>query len=250
MHNESMASIKDTSSTVYNSYVDLQGKAASAKIKFENFIRSEGLSLGGVFTLIDSNTSNSISFSEFRFKIKMLHMHIDDEEIMALFKSIDINNSKTIAYDELIDFFRNLNIQQLIAKLKKFTESGKADLAFMFDRHAKGANGRMSVGEFTQMVKEFIPKVTQAEITQMYKHFDKTGRNFITQSDWLSAFTTEIKDQVFSVQIEDIIKPLKTKLRVFHLTPSELFDKADENRSFSVDAQELAHALSQATGGQ
>lgn len=83
----------------------------------------------------------------------------------------------------------------------------------------------------------------------MYKHFDKAGRNYITQSDWLAAFTTEIKDQVFSVQIEDIIKPLKTKLRVFHLTPSELFDKADEDKSYNVSAQELANALSLATGG-
>ena len=91
-------------------------------------------------------------------------MHIDDEEIMALFKSIDINNSKSISYDEVIDFFRNLNIQQLITKLKKYTESGKADIRYMFDRHAKSNPSRMSATEFGLMVKEFIPKVTQAEI--------------------------------------------------------------------------------------
>lgn len=84
----------------------------------------------------------------------------------------------------------------------------------------------------------------------MYKHFDKVGKHYISTTDFLSAFTTEIRDQVFQVQIEDIIKPLKTKMRIFGVKPSELFDKADEDKSFNVSAQELANALSLSTGGQ
>jgi len=38
-----------------------------------------------------------------------LDMRLEEEEILALFKSLDKNGSQSITYDELIDKFCNLN---------------------------------------------------------------------------------------------------------------------------------------------
>jgi Ca2+-binding EF-hand superfamily protein len=141
----SETTLKDKDSSLAKSSTELNTVLAeTAKNKLENFIRSEGISLGGVFALIDTNANDRITFTEFRSKIHMLRINIDDEEIAALFKSIDINNDKSITYAEVVDRFSNLNIQQLISKLRKFTESGKSTPQFLFDRHAKNQNGRMN----------------------------------------------------------------------------------------------------------
>jgi Ca2+-binding EF-hand superfamily protein len=138
------------------------GLAERARIKFENFIRQEDLSLGSVFALINANSDSVVTKAEFRNKIHVMQMNLDEDEITALFKSIDLNNSATVTYDELIEAFKTLNIQQILKKLKNYSKSGSSTLQFLFKRFAH--NDRLSQLDFTKMCKEFINKITEPEI--------------------------------------------------------------------------------------
>jgi Ca2+-binding EF-hand superfamily protein len=214
-------------------------------------MRGQDLSLGAVFTILDTNVSNQITFSEFRSHLHRMDTKLDDEEIMALFKSIDVNNDQAITYDELIEKFSYFNTQQLLKRISVFIMSGKSNADFIFDKYAKdSARGRMALADFGLMVKDFVKRITQAEILQMFKHFDRGGKSYVTRQDFTTAFSTEVKDAGFSITIEDIIKPLATKLKRFKYTTGELFDKADKNHNFHISAQELADAVVSTSSGE
>jgi Ca2+-binding EF-hand superfamily protein len=62
-----------------------------------------------IFAIIDSNSDNNLKFNEFRQKLMLMEMRLDEEEMISLFKSIDVNNSGSIEYAELIQKFSQLN---------------------------------------------------------------------------------------------------------------------------------------------
>lgn len=68
-------------------------------------MRGRDINLGVMFAILDSNSNNALSFSEFRSKVHQLEMRLEEEEILALFKSLDKNGNQSITFDELIDKF-------------------------------------------------------------------------------------------------------------------------------------------------
>ena len=124
-----------------------------------------------------------------------MELRLDEEEIFSLFKSLDVNGSGTITYDELINKFSAFNNQQLLKRISKFIMSGKSNPDFIFDKYSKDVTrGRMSMGDFAVMVKEFVKGVTQPEILGMFKHFDRGNKGYITRTDFTAAFSTDIKE--------------------------------------------------------
>lgn len=104
------SNVDDLKKPSYNPYAVDDQLVQSACIKFENFIKSQkDLSLGAIFLILDTNTSNEISFAEFRSKLLQLQTGLTDPEIQALFKSIDVDNNQSIRYDELVERFATLN---------------------------------------------------------------------------------------------------------------------------------------------
>ena len=90
------------------------GYGDSAKLqgacnKVENYIVSKSLSLGVVFSVMDTDSSKGITYDEFRQKTKMLRIGLDDDEITALFRSLDINHDGTITYQEFVEKFAKVN---------------------------------------------------------------------------------------------------------------------------------------------
>jgi len=235
----------------YNAYKVKDDKVQSACIKFENYMRSQDLSLGVLFAILDTNSNNALTFSEFRSKVHQLEMRLDEEEIMALFKSLDGNGNQSITYDELIDKFSTLNNQQLIKRISKFIIGGKNSPDFVFDKYCKDVTrGKMVTSDFTAMVKDFVKRISNAEVHHMFRHFDRGSKGFITRNDFVAAFTTEVKEQSFQIQIEDIIKPLATKIKKFNVNIGDLFEKADRDKNYQISAQEMAEAISNSSGGK
>ena len=70
------------------------------------------------------------------------------------------------------------------------------------------ADPRMRLPEFRMFVKSFITKVTDFEIDTLFSHFATGGREVLTLEDFIAGFGKNVKDQVFKISIEDIIKPL------------------------------------------
>ena len=80
-------------------------------------MRGKDINLGVMFAILDSNSNNSLSFQEFRAKVYSLDMRLEEEEILALYKSLDKNGNQLITFDELIDKFCCLNNHQLLKRI-------------------------------------------------------------------------------------------------------------------------------------
>ena len=46
----------------------------------------------------------------------------------------------------------------------------------------------MSKNEFNKMVKDLYTKVTNLELSHVFKHFDRGAKGYIRKEDFLSAF--------------------------------------------------------------
>ena len=154
-----------------------------------------------MFSIIDSDADANVTFGEFKSKLRQMDIKLDDEEILSFFKSLDVNGSGQITYDELIARFSALNNKQLLTRISKFVMSGNANPNFAFERYSSDhRRGHMTQDEFKKMVKEFFKKgVSNAEIQNMYRHFDRGAKGYITRDEFTSAFTTEPQEQVFKI---------------------------------------------------
>ena len=67
----------------------------------------------------------------------------------------------------------------------------------------------------------------------------------INLQDFISGFGRDVFEQssTFQCSIEDIIKPLMTKIKKFNVKIPELFDRYDRNKNGRLSADELASAL-------
>lgn len=65
----------------------------------------------------------------------------------------------------------------------------------------------------------------------------------MTIDDFKEAFAADVRDQVFKISIEDIIKPLKGKMDAYNKHPNQLFDDYDMNKNGKLSANELAEAI-------
>lgn len=86
-----------------------QNKLISGKTKFENYIRQQDTNLSVIFAVLDTDSSKNIDCAEFKRKIRAMHMGLDEEEIIAIFKAMDMNNDGVISYDELVNMFQSIN---------------------------------------------------------------------------------------------------------------------------------------------
>ena len=72
-------------------------------------MRQSDTNLSVIFAVLDTDSSKNIDASEFKRKIRAMNMGLDEEEIIALFKAMDMNNDGVISYDELVNMFQSIN---------------------------------------------------------------------------------------------------------------------------------------------
>ena len=73
-----------------------------AKQKIEQFMISQDVTLSMLFNVIDSNSDNTLSKAEFKQKMRALHMGLEEEELEALFRDLDVNSDAKISYNEFV----------------------------------------------------------------------------------------------------------------------------------------------------
>ena len=100
----------------HSSTID-EGKARSAQNKFEAYIRNNQTTVGVMFNVLDTNSDKNIAASEWKQKVRAMHLGLDEDEIMALFRKMDKNHSNTISYQEISEMFHEINTQQLIERM-------------------------------------------------------------------------------------------------------------------------------------
>lgn len=74
----------------------------AAKEKIDTFLASQDVTLSMLFSVIDTNSDNQLSKSEFKQKLRALHMGLEEEELECLFKHLDTNGDGVVSYSEFI----------------------------------------------------------------------------------------------------------------------------------------------------
>lgn len=191
-----------------------------AKQKIEKYIISQDLNLGMMFAIIDTDSSSTIAFNEFREKMRMMHLHLEDDEANAFFRHLDIDNSNSIDFVEFINEFAGLCTEKVIKNIKTILTRGGIDPDYFFNKHAKmdRSHNKMTTIEFEHLLKEVQPDLIKAEIHHVKKHFDRSNTGQVTKNDFLHVISSEfVEHKTFNLSIEDIVKPLATKLQKFNI---------------------------------
>jgi len=88
-----------------------------------------------MFAIMDTNSDSEISLNEFRLKLRALHIQIDEEEIVALFKKLDKNGSNSIDLSEFVTEFQEINTSQNIKKMKNIFDKSAMDPESYFNNN-------------------------------------------------------------------------------------------------------------------
>ena len=132
----------------------------------------------------------------------------------------------------------------MIKKIKGIILGSKVPVSAIFDKYCSDKrNRRMSQSDFSRFTRFYHEKVADHEVDSLFRQFDQASKGFITEQEFKLAFESEIREQLFRVNIEDIVKPLATKIKHFNVNVATLFDKYDKNKNGKLSAHELARAL-------
>ena len=97
------------------------------------------------------------------------------------------------------------------------------------------------------MMKGYFPRLTNQETSHAFRGFDRGHKGHISKQDFLTVLSSDVREQQPStglqISIEDIIKPLVTRIRKRNVNVNALFDKYDRNRNSRLAPEEIANAL-------
>lgn len=228
-----------------------ENKARSAQQKFENYIRNNQTTVGVMFNVLDTNSDKNIASNEWSKKVRAMHLGLDDEEIMALFRKLDKNHSNSISYQEISEMFHEINTQQLIERMQgvlKRSQGMDAESYFNFECKSDPQKKNMSSADFTNLVKSLYPDAKPIDISFAFRYFDGSGKQFISKQDFLRIMNSSYSKAQSSgrdefLTIEDVIKPLKTRISRNHNAVAQIFQKYDKDHSKKLSAEELANGL-------
>ncbi|CDW85652.1 protein fantom [Stylonychia lemnae] len=213
------------------------------KNKLKNYIQQQDFTLNSLFQIIDTNSDMNLTMNEFIQKLKAIRIDLEDIQLQNLFQILDKTNKGSISFKQFLNAFPEINIEAILRKIKRIISSTGFTYDQTFNQYvANKVHGLMSLAEFKNFIRKYIPKITEDEIAQLFSHFGQ-GKDQLTLDDFKAGFGKEVRDQVFKINIEDIIKPLATRAFKYGVNINELFVKYDENKNQRLSAEELATAL-------
>lgn len=81
--------------------------------------------------------------------------------------------------------------------------------------------------EFCNMVRNLYPKVSVIELQHLFKHFDVGSKGYIARHDFRTQFDSQVKKFEATINPEDILKPLATRVEKYKTSIGNLFDTYD-----------------------
>lgn len=109
----------------------------------------------------------------------------------------------------------------MIKKIKTIITGAKIDIEYLFNEFCSDKKDkRMYFEDLKKFVRKYIEKASDHEIDMLFRHFTQGIKPYMTIEDFTESFGREVKEQVFKIGIEDIIKPLATKIKAFNANMS------------------------------
>jgi Ca2+-binding EF-hand superfamily protein len=109
-----------------------------ARRKIEQFMISNDVTLSILFNVIDSNSDNRLSKSEFKSKLRGLQMGLEEPELDSLFKDCDGNSDGHISYHEFVAQFTAINTTQILKRMRAILYESSISAEYIFNKYCKG----------------------------------------------------------------------------------------------------------------
>ena len=145
----------------------------------------------------------------------------------------------------MFEEFSEIYTDQLKRRIERIIKNSKIDPEFYFNKFSadKGQRDQLSKEEFDRLVRSLYEKVTNAEVYLLFKHFDRGLKGFITKQEFVQQISQEVVKQALQLSIEDVIKPLATRVKKFNVNLNRLFMSYDSDKNNRLSAEELQKAL-------
>ena len=185
-------------------------------------MRSQEVPLSVLFNVIDSNSDKKLNKSEFKQKMRALHLDLQEEELEALFNDIDIDNDKYIIYDEFIQRFSAINTQQILSRMKKILSNSNTSIEACYKSYTKTSS--MRINEFKELMTYCFGKgkMSTSEVELIFdnlvKQFDRNAASIpreqrgLPKDRFLEFFGRGSDIVKAEIGIDDIFKPLREML--------------------------------------
>lgn len=121
-----------------------------AKQKIEQYMISQDVTISMLFNVIDSNSDNVLSKSEFKQKMRALHMGLEEEELESLFRDLDVNNDSKISYNEFVKQFTAINTASIIRRIRRILYGASISAETIFNKHTIGQE--LKLPEFKNLI--------------------------------------------------------------------------------------------------
>ena len=155
------------------------------------------------------------------------------EEARDLFIAVDIDNSNSITYDEMIRECSKIHCAYVQSKIRTAIESDKTlKIEEMIKALDKSKNGELEITEFNELITLIYSKVEKVEVDELFKHFDKNGSGNISVEEFKKGLYEPINlENKLHFTLHDFMTPLKTIIAKFKLKPEGIFDHFSKNKS-------------------
>ena len=165
-----------------------------AKAKVETYIRNNEVTLGILFSVLDTDSSKHIDMNEFKTKMRQMHTGLDEEEMNVLFRSMDRNNDRSIAYGELVEMFSEINTKQIIKKMQSIVTKSKLGAETFFNNECRedSTKQKMSSNDFNRLIKSLYERVSPAELVYVFRHFDRGNKGYVSKQEFLSILNQDV----------------------------------------------------------
>jgi Ca2+-binding EF-hand superfamily protein len=168
---------------------------AAAKEKIERFLASQDVTLSMLFSVIDTNSDERLSRSEFSRKLTAMQAGLEPEEVACLFDHLDANKDGEISYGEFVQAFSGANADQIVNRMRRVLYGASMSVKQLLSTHCPA--GAIAKPAFRKIVRALIDKLADVEIDSVFKELAKSGAETIAREDFLDLFGRDEQEKQF-----------------------------------------------------
>jgi len=168
---------------------------AAAKQKIERFLASQDVTLSMLFSVIDTNSDDLLSRSEFSRKLTAMQAGLEPEQVDCLFKHLDANKDGNVSYSEFVQAFSAANTDQIVNRMRRVLYGASMSVEKLLNTHC--SSNTITKNEFRKIVKALIDKLADFEIDSVFKELAKQGADSIAREDFLDRFGRDEQEKQF-----------------------------------------------------
>lgn len=138
-----------------------------------------------LFRVLDTNSDEQLSRSEFSRKLNAMQAGLDPEEVTCLFDHLDANKDGNVSFGEFVQAFSAANAEQIVSRMRRVLYGASMSVKVLLSTHCPA--GAITRPAFRKIVRGLIDKLADNEIDSVFKELARSAET-IARDDFLDLF--------------------------------------------------------------